>query len=605
MLRANSGWRRVVHIAIFLAMCASGIAAQVLQLSGGTSTLYQSQGGSISFYSPNYNAKMGFGFVNGQASGGATLNKITKDATYTIGDDYIGLALPTDIFSSARYLLMTGAGFKATRANTDIVAFAGLSATYLGSSLFDGARAEKPAALLSLNRTLNREWTSTTDVLVTQRTTLLQGLQWAPSKDLRLAASGGIGANQPYGSASALIHKHWIDVKAAYIGAGNQFHIIGIESQYSAEPNRENVSITVRPFKYLSFTGGRQNFLVPAYQSLVQSSSQMNQISTNATLEHVHLSAGEVQSKYGNTVNDSTILMAEREFAPLRTDIHASYIHSETPGNQPTKLFLLTAKEVLSPRWGVNQTLNVLNGNPTMNFGGSFLSNILSVSVNYETFYIPTNIKAPFQESIVATAQSTLFGRLRLHGNTFVDQLGHIRYTADASLIASRAGAKPAAHMSLGKYVIRGRVIDPKGNPVEGAALLFDQMPVFTNSMGTFVVREHKARTHRVTVLGDQFLDVYHYDVVAAPETLTSTAAEDDPGATLIVKRTVKKNFCVHLCDIGPQSHAVPPPPPVPAQPSSGPQTLNLLPPSPPQLPAIGPQSRNIPAPMPMIPPGD
>jgi hypothetical protein len=561
-------------------MCSCGVSAQVLQLSGGTSTLYQSQGGSITFYSPNYNAKMGVGVVNGQLAGGATVNRITKDATYTLGDEYVGLSLPTDIFSSARYLLMTGAGIKTNRFNTDIVAFGGMSAAYMGSSLFDGLRAEKPAAMLSLNHMIDRDWSTTTDVLITQRATLLQGVQWAISKDLRLAASGGIGANQPYGSVSGLFHRRWIDVKAAYIEAGDQFHVIGIESQYSAEPTRDNVAVTVRPFKFLSFSGGRQNFLVPTYESLIASSSQMNQASANLTLEKVHLSAGEVQSKYGDKVNDSTILMAERAFSPLKTTLQATYIQSVTPGNQPTKMFLLTSKEVVSPRWGLNQTLNVLNGNPTMNFGGAFLSNILAVSVNYETFYIPTNIVAPFQQSIVVSARSTLFGRLRLHGNTYVDQLGHIRYTADASLFASRAGARPAAHMSLGKYVLRGRVVDVKGNGVEGAALLFDQMPVFTDSTGAFLVREHKARTHRLTILGDQFLDVYHYDVVSAPETLTSTAAEDDLGVTLVVKAMAKKNFCVHLCDIGPQSRFLAPPPPPPA-PTIEPQSRNLPPPPP------------------------
>ena len=165
MLRANSGWRRVAQIAILVAMCSWGVSAQVLQLSGGTSTLYQSQGGSITFYSPNYNAKMGVGVVNGQLAGGATVNRITKDATYTLGDEYVGLSLPTDIFSSARYLLMTGAGINTNRFNTDIVAFGGMSAAYMGSSLFDGLRAEKPAAMLSLNHTIDRDWSTTTDVL--------------------------------------------------------------------------------------------------------------------------------------------------------------------------------------------------------------------------------------------------------------------------------------------------------------------------------------------------------------------------------------------------------------------------------------------------------
>jgi hypothetical protein len=103
---------------------------------------------------------------------------------------------------------------------------------------------------------------------------------------------------------------------------------------------------------------------------------------------------------------------------------------------------------------------------------------------------------------------------------------------------------------------------------------------VFTDSTGAFLVREHKARTHRLTILGDQFLDVYHYDVVSAPETLTSTAAEDDLGVTLVVKAMAKKNFCVHLCDIGPQSRFLAPPPPPPA-PTIEPQSRNLPPPPP------------------------
>ena len=189
------------------------------------------------------------------------MNRITKDATYTLGDEYVGLSLPTDIFSSARYLLMTGAGIKTNRFDTDIVAFGGMSAAYMGSSLFDGLRAEKPAAMLSLNHMIDRDWSTTTDVLITQRATLSRVCNGRHQK------TRGLRHLEELGQIS-----HTDLSVDSFTGAGlmSKPRTSKLGTSFTSSELSPNIAQSqpaimwrslLRQFKFLSFSGGRQIFL--------------------------------------------------------------------------------------------------------------------------------------------------------------------------------------------------------------------------------------------------------------------------------------------------------------------------------------------------------
>ena len=96
---------------------------------------------------------------------------------------------------------------------------------------------------------------------------------------------------------------------------------------------------------------------------------------------------------------------------------------------------------------------------------------------------------------MIVDLQIHLFRGVTLHGRSFVAPDGSLSYTADATGIMTReatGGGGSVQHYSIGSSLLRGRVMDSKGHPVEGAALLIDSVPVFTDSDGRFFLREGK-----------------------------------------------------------------------------------------------------------------
>ena len=98
-----------------------------------------------------------------------------------------------------------------------------------------------------------------------------------------------------------------------------------------------------------------------------------------------------------------------------------------------------------------------------------------------------------------------------------------------------------AQHYSIGSSILRGRVVDSKGQPVEGAALLIDSVPVFTDSDGRFFLRERRPHTHKLQVLPDKFLNGGSYEVESAPPTVNTTK-DAGPETLIIVKRVAGIN---------------------------------------------------------------
>ena len=67
------------------------LRAQVFEVGGGTSTLFQGSGGSITTHAASYDLTLGAGSIGGQIIEGARLVKATPDAKYIVGDDQIRL----------------------------------------------------------------------------------------------------------------------------------------------------------------------------------------------------------------------------------------------------------------------------------------------------------------------------------------------------------------------------------------------------------------------------------------------------------------------------------------------------------------------------------
>jgi hypothetical protein len=524
-------------LSLSIALCLqTSLFGQVFELRGGTSTLYQAGGGSITMHAPSYDLTVGAGTIDGHIYEGAQLIKATPHAKYILGDDRISFHLPTDIFDSSHFLFARGIGMSTTRAKTDILVFAGATATDYNSPLFDAAKTDDPAGILFLTKKLNPRWQLFSDTIISKRQTHIEAVQWSPLPKLDLALAVGVGANQPYAAASVNLSRTWIDAQVAYISAGQQFHRVDLVSPLFAEPDRENVLVTVRPLNFITLSGAHQNYLVPQFPSTTNVRSSVDQGSAGIRVLGTLLNGSIYHSTYLTESNHAVSLSATREFTD-RFRVMGNYLASRPKNSAPTNSFISTFTEKLTSRLSLTENLTTSGGHTGITFGGQFLSNLMTISADYQTVYVPAQNSSPFEQALVLDVKLNLFGRLNMHGATFVDATGQLRHTVDASTIMSRGQTASAAsqYASVGDDVMRGCFVDSSGHEIEGAALLIDKKVVYTDSTGCFLVREHKPRTHTFQVVPAEFLASGNWSVVSAPSSITSGQEQDKGDMPIIV----------------------------------------------------------------------
>jgi hypothetical protein len=215
--------------------------------------------------------------------------------------------------------------------------------------------------------------------------------------------------------------------------------------------------------------------------------------------------------------------------------VSGSYLASTPDGAAGSIALMGEVEETLSPRLTVSELLNDSNGQKTVGFGGAFLSNVATVSVDYQTYYVPARPEAPFEQAVIVDVSLNVGGSI-VHGGTFVSPAGKLLYTADArEVIARETSAGSAPRSRMGVMVLRGRVIDPAGRPVMGAALRIDQASLFTDSQGYFCLRERRRQSHPLVVVVGDFLDGGRYRVVSAPGMIVSGVEDEVPETVIVV----------------------------------------------------------------------
>ncbi len=520
------------------------LRAQVFEVNGGSSSLYDAQGGTLTAKGPSYDASLGAGIVAGKLVGGANLTKVIGRATYLAGDDYIQFVLPTDTFDTSHYVIAMGAGVKGKWGGTDVFAFAGATSNSFDSPFFEGVRAESPAGILFLRKPIGAHLAATSNMVFSNQTTAIEGLEWRPEKFLKAALAGGVGANQPYGAASFDLTRAMFDIKAAYISAGSQFHRVAVEAPLMSEPDRENVLVTFRPSSHMTLSAGRNNFLSPVGTTETEVRSSVDNVSAGLQVAGAGLTGSFYHSTFQGNSNDSMAFGAERNLF-WGMHVAANYFESR-PNNAPlTKSFVSNITEKMTPRLNVTEYVSRSQGQTTVSFGGEFLSNPMTVSAEYQTFYVPERNSAPFEQALIVDVRLQLFHGLTLHGASLVAPDGGLKYTADTQVTAARQGQNAPlggqenslVRASMGNMLLRGRVVDTEGRPVAGAALMIDDLLVYTDDDGLYYVRERKPHTHQLKVMVSQFLNGGVYRVVSAPETIRGTYDKNEPETVIVVER--------------------------------------------------------------------
>ncbi len=541
-----------LSLGLMCLLAAISAPAQVFKVGAGSSSLFQAQGGSVEVRGRNYEGWVGLGEANGRLRLGVFSRFKYHNVTFTVGDDNLKFEMPTDIFGSNHYFPVRGVGVARSFGDTKIAAFGGTTSTTFGSPFFRVADMEQPVGLVFVDSKVTDNLKLFSRNVVAERNTSIQGLEWKTNEWLTTSAAVGMGSGERYFATSFEAERGWISMKGSYIDAGSRFRRIIVDTPVSTEVDGANLVVTVRPRADLTITAGHQNFLEPNLAVNQEASrASVNNIQASGVFKGFRVGGGLYQSSVRGQGNLGTFLWGGRRITD-RVDLNVNYFQSKPEIGPGTSTLSVAVRETLTPRIELLQLVNRSGGQTTMSFGGQFLSNRFTIGVDYQTLYIPFS-PTPFTQAIALKIRFRPFGSVDLNAQTYVTPDGKLRYTAFGNTALYRYSGlrvgETGQNFTMARYLVRGRVVDEKNQPLNGAALRIGKELAFTDVDGRFFLRVKKARAYPVTVALDEFILPGYFEVVSVPADVQAVAEDSQEEIVIMVRRVSPPKRPTHTAE--------------------------------------------------------
>ena len=530
--------------ALILALVAgfvSPLHAQYISVEAGASNLMPAQGGSISFEGPKFSSYLGAGNFGGIFGLGTYVKTTIGSHQVTLGDQPILFDLPTDIFGTNHYFLTRGMGVTAKTGKANLFIFAGGTAVASGAQFFQTAKMDSRAGMLFMDVPLSPKLHLYSKMVISRKLTSVEALDWHPRKWLQTGVAAGVGSNEPYFAATSDVERNWLSLKAGYISAGDQFRRVTAPSVYASELDRENILAVMKFSSGAVLTLGHQNFLQPqsADPSAPYLRASVNQAQGSFDAAQFRLGAGIFQSHSAVASNLAGNLSVARRITNS-IDFAASYFRTLSGQIPPVSSLSTSIRETLSPKLSLLQIVNYSEGRTKVLFGGSYVTNRFTVSVDYQTLYMPFLVN-PFSQGISISLRVRLFRSLQVNAQTFRSGDGHLRYTASGDTLLTTkfraAGSNGEDSFKHLRYMVRGHVQDQTGRPIEGAAIRIGEQLVFTSEDGKFFVRRNKAGNLTLEVVLTEFLNSTPFHLVLAPSSVRVFPEALAPDIEIVLER--------------------------------------------------------------------
>jgi hypothetical protein len=526
---------------LVLILLASGAEAQVFRVQGGTSTLLNAEGGSVEFKAPNYDGDIGFGFYNGKLQFGAETRYLFRGYTVLAGDDSVPFTLPTDVFDNSHYFSARGAGVTRRYTDQSFYAFAGTTSTWLGTGFFNAATSDRPVAIFFYERKLSKHLKFVSRDIISNRQTLLQGVEYRPAKWLKASVSEGIGSNQRYFASALDAETQKLAFKASYVLTGDMFRRVTVISPMSSEANKENVQMLYKPNEFVGITTGHENILEPLTPGGPMQQASINHIAGDFHIERFYFGSGLFMSNaYGRSTEGTNLYLGRR--IGQRFEVNTNWFESKPQSGETTTILSGTVRENFSSRFSLLQLVSRTGGQTTFAFGGDYTSNRLLLRADYQNVYLPFRPERPFQQALALNVAFRVAGPLQVTAASNVAPDGHLRYSFGASTYLYRfrgmlMNANSPDSFSIAKYLVQGEVRDDQGAPVEGAALHIGRETVYTDSSGRFMARFSKRGPFPLSVAPEEFITNGTYQVVSAPSQVTAETEDRVTDVQIVIKR--------------------------------------------------------------------
>jgi hypothetical protein len=511
--------------------------AQAFVVTGGSSSTSNAHGGSVEFRTDRRVGRLDLGMF-GRPSLGFSVRQTYRGHFVTAGDQQLSLATPTDTSGTSYYFQGRGISVLRKAGPNQSLFFAGATSTGLHAPFLNVSRAENWTVAYLGERQLSPSTRWVSRNLFSRRQTSIQSLEWS-GETLKLAASAGLGANQPYAASTLVFDRRWIILDAGYSRAPATFRRVVASAPNFSENDRENLRLQLAPADNLRIVVTRNNYLAPEHSGLPG----------RATVNGFGFWTSIAGTQFhGSLFQSSTALSHSRAVAlgtrrVLTRRVETSF---DVLGNgrlfSANSTYVATVRETLNARLNLSQVITRSQGQTTVSYGGTMVSNAASVTAEYQTVFLPFLAAGPqqFKQVLVLGLHLQLPHAIQFQVDTSVAPTGKVRYTTYATSYGYRAmSVSPGASSSGGffRYIVNGRVVDVDGQPLEGAAVRIGSDLAFTNSQGSFNVRLRKDQAVPFVVALEEFVLPGRYEVVSAPNRVVPALDGEEKDYTVVVHR--------------------------------------------------------------------
>jgi hypothetical protein len=528
-------------LAGFAALGTPAAAQSVVEVSGGGSSLLGGYGVTTSVWRDGAEGWLGLGYLDGFRVGAFVRKGFGRD-TLRLGNDALSIQYPTDVFSTGYGLLVQGASWSRTGSRTSLILFGGASSAGLSAPSFLATKAQAAMAALAVQHAVSPRVTLTGSAVLAARHTLVPGVQWRPSPGVTTALSAGLGAGRPYIASSAVVERGEFGVRASYVWNPDRFRRADVPAPMQTEVHRENVFLTWQATPDFAIGIGRQNFVQDSVDNRAPVHASGNSAFAGGRVREFRLSAGVYDSRSDGVRNLSTYLAVGRRVTDW-LDAEAFLLQSRPAGLPTATTPIINLRERISSRLSLMQQINLQESTPRFQFGGSLLTSVGEIGLDYQIVHQPFEPFNPFRSALSITARLQL-GRYSTSVGTFVQPDGRVDYAANAGtfLYLGEFGVQPqriaGGAGGIARYIIRGTVQDESGAPVEGAAIALGSTMVFTDSRGEFLLRTRRPERYTVAVDLGEFLLPGSWEVVRAPEQVTAAPEARATMVHIVLRRT-------------------------------------------------------------------
>jgi hypothetical protein len=529
---------RTISVVVLITALAESAPGQVFEVQGGGSSLYQGYGGALNIWGDRFEGNIGVGYLDGFRFSAFFKHLIGRD-TLRLGDDAIPVRFATDVFGTSNTIFAQGAGIRRATRRSSLYLFAGASAIATPAPFVNALHHDQVIGVLQAERSLSPTLRLTTHALFSSRQTILQGVKWQTPTGLEAGVTAGVGGNEPYGAASFAIKQEKLDLRALYVNMGDVFRRTGVPTPAQSEADRENVLLTLRPREGFSLGIGRQNFRQDSTLPGVPDRATLNQVFGSARILGANFGAGLFDSRTPGTRSLSSYFTASRDLNRwLQTDVYVLRVWSPLPARSTTPIVRL--REFITPRLSVLQVITHASGRTTVSFGGSLMSGLTTLGIDYQVVHTPYRPTQPFVQTIALNVRVPI-GSYRVSASSFVTPDGRVNYTGAASTFFYAGdvlgGGNRPVELKFERFIVQGIVVDEADIPVDGAAIDIGGSVVFTDSRGRFFVRLSSSRPTAVDVLVNEFLAAGRFEVVSGATTTKPQVERESVPLKIVVRR--------------------------------------------------------------------